>query len=142
MDFSVEQKGNTRFMYVLPTSPTEALLEYTLFSKELLSKEEYEAEIEKYLQQLGISHYTILEKEIGRPFGRPRKNGVPDEKLGVRSSSKNQYTRMALLASHCIVLGGPTNRQSEITLFFSLYAFCSAVKRLTRSKISRSTLWW
>ncbi len=65
MDFSVEQKGNTRFMYVLPTSPTEALLEYTLFSKELLSKEEYEAEIEKYLQQLGISQYTILEKEVG-----------------------------------------------------------------------------
>ena len=65
MDFSVEQKGNTRFMYVLPTSPTEALLEYTLFSKELLSKEEYEAEIEKYLQQLEISQYTILEKEVG-----------------------------------------------------------------------------
>ena len=65
MDFSVEQNGNTRFMYVLPTSPTEALLEYTLFSKELLSKEEYEAEIEKYLQQLGISQYTILEKEVG-----------------------------------------------------------------------------
>ena len=65
MDFSVEQKGNTRFMYILPTSPTEALLEYTLFSKELLSKEEYEAEIEKYLQQLGITHYTIVEKEMG-----------------------------------------------------------------------------
>jgi lycopene beta-cyclase len=65
MDFSVEQKGNTRFMYILPTSPTEALLEYTLFSKELLSKDEYEAEIEKYLQQLGITHYTIVEKEMG-----------------------------------------------------------------------------
>lgn len=65
MDFSVEQKGNTRFMYILPTSPTEALLEYTLFSKELLSKEEYEAEIKKYLQQLGIAHYNIIEKEIG-----------------------------------------------------------------------------
>ncbi len=65
MDFSVEQKGNTRFMYILPTSPTEALLEYTLFSKELLSKDEYETEIEKYLQQLGITHYTIVEKEMG-----------------------------------------------------------------------------
>ena len=45
MDFSVAQKGNTRFMYVLPVSETEALLEYTLFSKELLPKEEYETEI-------------------------------------------------------------------------------------------------
>ena len=39
MDFSVEQNGNTRFMYVLPTSKNEALIEYTLFSKDLLSIE-------------------------------------------------------------------------------------------------------
>ena len=65
MDFSVEQKGNTRFMYVLPTSATEALLEYTLFSKELLSKSEYENEIQKYIQKLGITEYEILEKEQG-----------------------------------------------------------------------------
>jgi lycopene beta-cyclase len=65
MDFSVAQKGNTRFMYILPTTTTEALLEYTLFSKELLTKEEYEIEIEKYIQKLGIQNYTILEKEVG-----------------------------------------------------------------------------
>lgn len=65
MDFSVAQKGNTRFMYVLPVSEKEALLEYTLFSKELLSKEEYEAEIENYIQRLGIRQYQILEKEAG-----------------------------------------------------------------------------
>ena len=65
MDFSVEQKGNTRFMYVLPTSSTEALLEYTLFSKNLLSKEEYEAEIQKYIENLGITEYEIIEKEQG-----------------------------------------------------------------------------
>lgn len=65
MDFSVEQKGNTRFMYVLPTSKTEALVEYTLFSHTLLTKEEYETEIENYIQKLGISHYEIVEKEHG-----------------------------------------------------------------------------
>ena len=65
MDFSIPQKGNTRFMYVLPTSKTEALLEYTLFSKELLSKEEYESEIENYIQKLGIHNYQIVEKEFG-----------------------------------------------------------------------------
>jgi lycopene beta-cyclase len=65
MDFSVEQRGNTRFMYVLPTSSTEALLEYTLFSKDLLSKEEYENEIQKYIQKLGIKDYEIVEKEQG-----------------------------------------------------------------------------
>jgi len=65
MDFSVVQKGNTRFMYVLPTSPTEALIEYTLFSKELLPKEEYETEIQHYIQKLGITEYTLIEKEQG-----------------------------------------------------------------------------
>jgi lycopene beta-cyclase len=65
MDFSVEQKGNTRFMYVLPTSETEALLEYTLFSKDLLSKEEYENEIQDYIKKIGITNYKIIEKEQG-----------------------------------------------------------------------------
>ncbi len=65
MDFSVEQKGNTRFMYVLPTSENEALLEYTLFSKNLLSKGEYEAEIQKYIENLGITEFEIIEKEQG-----------------------------------------------------------------------------
>jgi lycopene cyclase-like protein len=65
MDFSVEQKGNTRFMYVLPTSKTEALLEYTLFSHQHLKKEEYENEILKYIEKLGISNYEIVEKEQG-----------------------------------------------------------------------------
>lgn len=65
MDFSVEQRENSRFMYVLPTSSTEALLEYTLFSKDLLSKEEYENEIQMYIKKLGISEYEIVEKEQG-----------------------------------------------------------------------------
>ncbi|WP_035668909.1 lycopene cyclase family protein [Flavobacterium sp. 83] len=65
MDFSVEQRGNTRFMYVLPTSRTEALLEYTLFSHQHLKKEEYETEIKKYIQNLGIINYEIIEKEQG-----------------------------------------------------------------------------
>lgn len=65
MDFSVKQKGNTRFMYVLPTATTEALLEYTLFSHTLLTKEEYETEIKNYIQKLGITNYEIIEKEQG-----------------------------------------------------------------------------
>jgi len=65
MDFSVEQKGNTRFMYVLPTSTTEALLEYTLFSHKHLKTEEYENEILKYIENLGIKNYKIVEKEQG-----------------------------------------------------------------------------
>lgn len=65
MDFSVAQKGNTRFMYVLPFSENEALLEYTLFSKDLLSEKEYEDEIKNYIEKLGIKNYEVLEKESG-----------------------------------------------------------------------------
>ncbi|NER13070.1 lycopene cyclase [Leptobacterium flavescens] len=65
MDFTVPQKGNTRFMYVLPFSETEALVEYTLFSSELLPKEEYEEAIEAYLNKMGTGTYEILEKEEG-----------------------------------------------------------------------------
>lgn len=65
MDFSIEQKNNTRFMYVLPTSKNEALIEYTLFSPELLEKKEYEVEIAKYLNNLGISDFEIVRKEEG-----------------------------------------------------------------------------
>lgn len=65
MDFSVAQKGNTRFMYVLPTSKNEALVEYTLFSHTLLEKKEYESEIKNYIQNLGIQDYEIVEKEQG-----------------------------------------------------------------------------
>ncbi|WP_111624098.1 lycopene cyclase family protein [Arenibacter echinorum] len=66
MDFSIPQNGNTRFMYVLPFSNTEALVEYTLFSKNLLPTQEYEEAIKKYLKDnLDCHHYEILETEKG-----------------------------------------------------------------------------
>ncbi len=65
MDFKIPQQGNTRFMYVLPFSKTEALVEYTLFSADLLNEEAYENAIETYLVELGVKNYTITEKEQG-----------------------------------------------------------------------------
>ncbi|TCK66635.1 lycopene beta-cyclase [Winogradskyella wandonensis] len=65
MDFTVPQKGNTRFMYVLPTSKREALFEYTLFSKDLLEISEYEDAIKDYLEEKNIANYEIVETEKG-----------------------------------------------------------------------------
>ncbi len=66
MDFSVAQKGNTRFMYVLPFTGQKALVEYTLFSQEPLQTGEYEKEIEAYLREhYQLNKYSILEKEKG-----------------------------------------------------------------------------
>jgi lycopene beta-cyclase len=65
MDFSIAQKGNTRFMYVLPVSSTEALVEYTLFSKDLLAKAEYEEAIKHYLSDNEITEYKVVDTEKG-----------------------------------------------------------------------------
>jgi lycopene beta-cyclase len=65
MDFTVAQHQETRFMYVLPYTQTEALIEYTLFSKELLDKSEYEDAIRDYLQDKNITDYQLIEVEQG-----------------------------------------------------------------------------
>jgi len=65
MDFTVEQNGNTRFMYVLPIDKKTALFEYTLFSKDLLQYADYENSIKDYLENKNISDFEILEKEKG-----------------------------------------------------------------------------
>ena len=65
MDFDIPQKGETRFLYVLPFNSNEALVEYTLFSKTLLEDKEYEAGIASYLKEINAGSYTILEKEKG-----------------------------------------------------------------------------
>ena len=65
MDFNIPQKGNTRFMYVLPMDKKTALFEYTLFSKELLQHSEYENAIKDYLKEQKITDFEIIEKEMG-----------------------------------------------------------------------------
>ena len=66
MDFSIEQNSNTRFMYVLPFSKREALVEYTLFSKDILDKKGYKSAIVDYLKKAGIKNYTVTNKESGK----------------------------------------------------------------------------
>lgn len=65
MDFSIPQNGNTRFMYVLPFSENEALVEYTLFSERLLEKNEYEEAIKNYIEKKYSTPYTITDTEFG-----------------------------------------------------------------------------
>jgi lycopene beta-cyclase len=68
MDFRGEQHHEARFIYVLPYSPRKALVEYTLFSAEVLAKSEYEAHIRAHLQQrLGLTagQYCLVAEEVG-----------------------------------------------------------------------------
>lgn len=66
MDFRLDQSNGDTFMYVLPTSPTEALVEYTLFSEKILEKNKYKEALEEYIKQyLSINDYEVLHKEFG-----------------------------------------------------------------------------
>ena len=66
MDFRLDQQHGATFMYVLPTSSTEALVEYTLFSEKTLKEEEYITELEKYIRdELKINNYEITHREFG-----------------------------------------------------------------------------
>lgn len=65
MDFTVDQEGDCRFGYILPIDPRKALVEYTLFSNELLKKEAYKTRLEAYIKRLGITEYEIIEDEFG-----------------------------------------------------------------------------
>jgi lycopene beta-cyclase len=66
MDFRTEQHQDVRFFYVLPFSEEEALIEYTIFSKQLLTDEAYDKQIKKYIQEtLQIENFTVIEKEKG-----------------------------------------------------------------------------
>lgn len=66
MDFRVRQAGGLSFMYVLPVSPTEALVEFTVFSASMLQDQQYDEALYQYLnQELSGVHYEIQETEKG-----------------------------------------------------------------------------
>lgn len=66
MDFRLSQEHGATFMYVLPTSETEALVEYTLFSEKVLGKEQYQTALKNYIQEyLKIEDYEVLHTEFG-----------------------------------------------------------------------------
>ena len=66
MNFNVPQKGNTRFMYLLPLNSNKALLEYTLFSENLLEKKEYTDAISAFLKKIPTGGYDVVEEEEGK----------------------------------------------------------------------------
>jgi lycopene beta-cyclase len=66
MDFNVDQKEATGFMYVLPLDSRTALFEYTLFSSQILNDAAYDKEIATYLQNNHTAEaFIILHEEKG-----------------------------------------------------------------------------
>jgi lycopene beta-cyclase len=66
MDFNVDQKDATGFMYLLPLNESKALVEYTLFSKTILPTHAYDIVLKAYLDKhYPNMPYTILHEELG-----------------------------------------------------------------------------
>jgi lycopene beta-cyclase len=66
MDFRVHQKHGASFVYVLPLSENRLLVEYTLFTAKLLRNEEYDAELQYYINHfLQLNDFSIVDQEYG-----------------------------------------------------------------------------
>lgn len=66
MDFRTGQGRGTSFLYMLPFSGTEALVEYTLFSGEVLPEGAYDAALKHYIEEeWAIKDYRVEETEFG-----------------------------------------------------------------------------
>ena len=66
MDFRTHQDQGATFFYVLPFSRNRALVEYTLFSDEVLPPQAYDGALQSYVGNLlGGGGYRILEQEYG-----------------------------------------------------------------------------
>lgn len=67
MDYRLKDGNQTTFTYVLPFSKTEALVEFTYFTKQIVSEETYDKYIKTYINEyLKIENYTIIETETGQ----------------------------------------------------------------------------
>ena len=66
MDFNVPQHGATAFMYLLPINDMQALVEYTMFSDQILEIPMYDLALNDYLAKHYPGYiYTIQHEEIG-----------------------------------------------------------------------------
>lgn len=66
MDFNVPQAGATAFMYLLPFNEKRALIEYTVFSQNLLEDADYEKVLKAYLtENFHLKTYRVLREEKG-----------------------------------------------------------------------------
>lgn len=66
MDFRVSQHNDCRFFYLLPFDKRTALVEYTVFSQEVLQEQDYAMALRSYISDfLDTGGYQIQETESG-----------------------------------------------------------------------------
>jgi lycopene beta-cyclase len=99
-DLRTEQVEGLCFFYILPFSERRAIVEYTLFSANLLPQEAYEQALKGYIEgRLGVRQYQIIDQEQGvipmtnHPF--PRRLGKRIMATGTRGGRVKPSTGYA-----------------------------------------------
>jgi lycopene beta-cyclase len=134
MDFRVSQEHGTTFVYVMPFSDTRALVEFTLFSPALLSPDQYDQGLKKYIGEfLKISDYTIEEEEFGVipmtniRFPKSKNNIIYLGTAGGQTKPSSGYTfqfiqkQTAKILDALIKTGVPFYQESIAQKRFDLY---------------------
>ncbi len=99
MDFNVDQKFGTAFVYVMPFTKNKALIEYTLFTKNKLTDDQYDYGLANYIaQNFKITNYKIAEIENGvipmtdMDFSSHKKNVIDIGTAGGATRGSSGYT--------------------------------------------------
>lgn len=121
MDFRVDQSHGMHFMYVLPFSPTRALLESTMFSTKVMPRAHYKEAITSYLFQ---HHKATVVEVIGEEQGV-----IPMGKLGLHNPN------LPGLGAN----GGAIRPASGYTFAFIHQQIQTAVERVERGQPLRFT---
>ncbi|MEQ8925852.1 MAG: lycopene cyclase family protein, partial [Fulvivirga sp.] len=136
MDFSVKWPETTSFMYVLPISKHEALVEYTFFSSNLANEEDYDKMIRHYIEDvLAVGNYDVKNIESGvipmsnYPFYKHNTKQIT--KIGtaggwVRPSSGYSF-KNAEKACNLIIDNLKKNRRPSSGIFKMRFAFYDSI---------------
>ncbi len=136
MDYRVKKGLATSFTYVLPTSSTRAMVEFTLFDQEVLAASDYDIYLKKYIKEiLKIDDYQIVHEEIGTipmtsfPFHEANEAGIL--KIGtagswVKPSSGYAFKNIEKLAKQ-VVSNLKNNKPPSTNLLSKQFRFYDAL---------------
>ena len=134
MDFRVPQEEGTTFVYVMPFSEKQALVEFTLFSAALIEQEQYDLGLKNYIREfLNIGDYTIQAEEFGvipmtnYHFPKATNNIIHIGTAGGQTKPSSGYTfqfiqkQAGRIVESLIRTGSPFYEQSIAQKRFDLY---------------------
>lgn len=131
-DLRVDQNDEFRFVYVLPFSEKKALIEFTIFSDNLIQQEEYDYYLKNYIDntlkienyQIKSDEYSVSETEFGIvPMSDEPMEVMPNEKI-IRIGTSGGYVKSST---------GYSFQRSQVFLQ-------NLVKKLEKGELSKETI--